>query len=415
MQAPQCKAGDKNFTIVYKKSFADWSSRFGPAEIVPAHVVEEQSGMTKTFVDYASDPTSPDLAKAIAFWNKGWAFNPGQLNKAIIPSSGPYLIDSWAAGQSLTLKANPSWWGTPPKTGTIVLRYIGGPQQAQALQNGEVQAMDPQPQVDVVNQLKALGNTITFSTSDQYTYEHLDFSFKGEFKDKTLREAFAKCVPRQQIVDNLIKPLNPDAQILQSRFVFPFQPAYSQFATGVGGQAYDSVDIAGAKKLLAGRTPTVRIGWRKDPAQLNQRRADTLALIQASCAKAGFKVVDTGTPTFFDKEWPAGNFDVAMFAWSGSPLATGTVGIYDSNSSQNPGGYSNPRVDALDQQLTTEIDKSAQVKTQLQLDTVLWSDLATIPLFAFPAVFAAAKNAQGLQYNATQADLSWNAADWSLS
>jgi peptide/nickel transport system substrate-binding protein len=371
--------------------------------------------MTKTFIDLASTPTSPDLAKAIEFYNKGWALNPGQLKKDIMPSSGPYVIDSWQANQSLTLKVNPKWWGAPPKTGTIVQRNIGGPQQAQALQNGEVQAMDPQPQVDIVNQLKAMGDKVNFSTSDQYTFEHLDFNFAGEFKDKNLREAFAKCVPRQQIVDNLIKPQNPNAKIYQSRFVYPFQPEYKDFENSVGGDKYNTVDIAGAKALLAGKTPTVRIGWRKDPAQLNKRRADTISLLQASCGQAGFKVVDTGTPTFFQKEAPSGNFDVALFAWSGSPLVSGNNGIYQTGGGQNFGKYSNPTVDADFKSVFAELDKTKQFGLLKKIDTQLWDDLVTIPLFAFPAVFASAKNTTGLQYNATQADLSWNIQQWGLS
>jgi peptide/nickel transport system substrate-binding protein len=417
MNAPDCKAGDKTATIVYKKPYADWEAQFGPAGgwILPAHIVEQQAGMTKTFIDYAKTPTSPDLAKAIDFYNKGWTFNPGDLKKDITPASGPYMIDSWTAGQSLTLKANPKWWGTPPKTGTVVLRYIGGTQQAQALQNGEVQVMDPQPQVDIVNQLKALGDKINFASSDQFSFEHLDFNFKGEFKDKNLREAFAKCVPRQQIIDNLIKPQNPNAKIMQSRFVWPFEPSYSQFENSVGGDKYNTVDIAGAKQLLAGKTPTVRIGWRKDPQQLNKRRADTLSLISASCSQAGFKVVDAGTPTFFSKEWPAANFDVAMFAWSASPLVTGSFGNYNTGGGQNPQGYSNPTVDKTLSDLNSELDKDKQVQLEKQIDTQLWTDLATVPLFAFPAILATTKNVEGIKYNGTQSDISWNIQDWGLS
>lgn len=412
---PQCKDGDKTVTLTYKTPFADWEGLYGPIVIMPAHIVEKQGALTKSIIDYADTPTSPELAKAITFYNTGWALNPGELKKDIMPSSGPYTIDSWAASQSLTLKVNPKWWGTAPKTGTIVLRYIGGPQQAQALQNGEVQAMDPQPQVDIVNQLKAQGDKVNFSTHDQYTYEHLDFNFKGQFKDKALREAFAKCVPRQQIIDNLIKPQNPDAKIFQSRYIFPFQPAYSDFENGVGGEKYNAVDIAGAKTLLAGRTPTVRIGWRKDPAQLNKRRVDTVALVQSSCAQAGFKVVDTGTPTFFQKEWPAANYDVAMFAWSGSPLVTGSNDIFSTGGGNNPNGYTSAVVDKAIKDLSAELDKDKQTAHIKTIDTTLWTDLATIPLFSFPAILASTKNAEGLEYNATQADLSWNVGSWGLS
>jgi peptide/nickel transport system substrate-binding protein len=245
----------------------------------------------------------------------------------------------------------------------------------------------------------------------------MDFNFKGPFADKNLREAFAKCVPRQQIIDNLIKPQNANAQIMESRFIFPFQPQYKDFVSTIGGSAYDKQDIPGAKALLqkAGKVGmTVRVGWRKDPAQLNKRRADTVALLQNACNQAGFKIVDSGTPTFFSKEWPGGQWDVAMFAWAGSPLVTGSDGIYTTGGGQNPGKYSNTKVDALTTQLDQEINKDKQLGIQKQIDTLLWGDVATIPLFAFPGIFAATKNAEGLEYNATQADLSWNADKWSL-
>jgi peptide/nickel transport system substrate-binding protein len=410
---PQCKAGDKDVTVTYTKPFVDWNAMYGQAEIMPAHIVEKQGGMSKKFVDYVKNPTSPDLKKAIAFWNKGWALNPGQLKKDIMPSSGPYMIDSWSAGQSLTLKANPKWWGTPPKTGTIVLRYIAGNQSAQALQNGEAQVMDPQPQVDIVNQLKRLGNQVNFTTGEQFSFEHVDFNFKGEFKDKTLREAFAKCIPRQQIIDNLIKPQNPNAKIDQSRWLYSFQPGYDQVAA-VAPTTYDKVDIAGAKQLLGGKTVTVKVGWRKDPQALNKRRVDTIALLQASCKQAGFNVVDAGTPTYFEKEWPSGQWDVALFAWQGSPLISGNSGIYTTGGGQNQGGYSNPQVDKLVTQLFQTIDQAKQLDLEKQIEQILWNDLFSMPLFTFPAVFATTKNVDGVVYNPTQAELVWNVRDWSL-
>jgi peptide/nickel transport system substrate-binding protein len=410
---PVCAKGGREIAVTYKKPYSDWEGLYGPGVITPAHIVAKQAGLTKSFIDLAATPTSPELAKAITFYNDGWGLSPGQLKKEIMPSSGPYVIDSWSAGQSLTLKANSAWWGTPPKTGTIVIRFIGGPQQAQALQNGEVQVMDPQPQVDTIKQLKALGDKVTVSTHDQFTFEHLDLNMGGLFKDRSLREAFAKCVPRQQIVDNLVKPQNPQAKILQSRFVYPFQPAYAELENSVGGEKYNTVDIAGAKTLLAGRTPTVRIAWRKDPEQLNKRRADTLSLVQASCRQAGFTIVDAGTPTFFDKEQPAGNFDVAMFAWMGSPLLGDNGDIYMTGGGQNHIKYSNPEFDKVFTDIYAELDKSRRTQLIKRADTLLWTDLATIPLFAYPAVFAVSKDVTGIEFNATQADLTWNVGNWS--
>ena len=409
---PRCGADGRTVTTTYRRPYADWSAQFGVATILPAHVVAKQGGLTKSFAYYADHPSSPELSKAIAFYNRGWLLKPGELKKDLMPSSGPYVIDSWTAGQSLTLKANPRWWGTPAKTRTIVIRFIAGSAQALALQNGEIQVMDPQPQADLIRQLRAMGDSIELTTGESFRYEHLDFGFNGVFRDRSLREAFARCVPRQLIVDNLVRSQNPKAKIMQSRFVFPFQPEYATFENGVGGQRYDQVDLAGARALLGGRRPTVRIGWYKDPAALNKRRADTVALIRQSCAAAGFTIVDAGDPTFFEKEWAAGNFDVAMYASYGTSLVAGNVDYFRTGGGQNPTGYSNRRVDRLLDRLVTQPDQGVQVGTLLELDSLLWADLATIPLFAFPAVVATRRDVRAVEFNSTMADLTWNVGRW---
>lgn len=418
MKKPACKDGEKAFTIEYTKPFADWETVF--ASFSPAHVFEKKTGIAD-IIAAADKPKDPALLKAAQFWNTGWALNPGELKKDITLSAGPYQLDSWTAGQSLTLTENPKWWGKKPAAQSIVFRYIGDTAQPQALQNGEVDVIKPQSQTDLVNQLKALGDKVVVQTGDEYSYEHLDFNFAGAFKDRRLREAFAKCIPRQTIVDNLIKPQNPTAQVLQSRFIYPFQPAYNDYISGIGGEAYNTVDIAGAKALVEQASPgkkvTVRLGWRRDPAALNKRRVDTITLVQESCAKAGFDVKDTGAPDFFDKALPAGNFDVALFAWIGSPVVSGDPSIFQTKAGgkggQNGGKYSNPEVDKLLDTLVTKIDKNEQLKVRKQVDTLLWKDLATIPLFALPALAAHGSKVSNVKQNATQNDITWNAFEWS--
>ena len=416
MNKPACKDGEKTFTVTYKKKYADWQASFFNQDILPAHLVEKGSSVAD-LIAAADAPTGADSLKAAAYYNTAWKLNPGELKPEIMPSAGPYTISKWDAGQSITLTANDKWWGTPPKAQTIVIRFLAGDAMVQALQNGEIDAMNPQPQVELVNQLKAAGDKVKFSTADQYTFEHFDFNFKGTFADKNLREAFAKCIPRQQIVDNLIKPQNANAKILQSRFVFPFNAPYSDFEASVGGEKYNTVDVAGAKTLVDAsgvKAPIqVRIGWRKDPAALNKRRVDTIALLQASCKGAGFNVVDAGTPDFFDKGLPDGNFDVALFAWTGSPLVAANKSIYTTGGGQNNYEYSNKAVDADLDSLAQEIDTDKQLVLLKKLDTALWTDLATIPLFAFPGILGTEPNVQGVEFNSTQQDLTWNAYEWS--
>src|SRR5699024_12086767 len=63
----------------------------------------------------------------------------------------------------------------------------------------------PQPTVDTLAQLENLGDAVAIQKGDTLTWEHLDFNFAegNAMTNLELRKAFAMCVPRQQIVDNL--------------------------------------------------------------------------------------------------------------------------------------------------------------------------------------------------------------------
>lgn len=414
MQQPQCEEGGKDIKVVYDTPYADWVAAMGGVTqgFMPAHVVEKQAGV-ESIVEAAKNNDTAALTKAAEFWNNGWSFSPGDLKKDIIPSSGPYMLDAWKAGESITLKANPKWWGTKPKTDTVVIRFIKQTEQAQALQNGEIQVAKPQPNADVLNQLAKAGDQVKVLKGDEYTFEHLDFNFNGKFADANLRKAFALCVPRDQIVEKLIKPVNPEADVLQSRFVFPFQPGYDQLAAAVTDGSYDKANLEQSKALMAGQTGVeVKIGYIAG----NQRRADAVALIKASCDQAGFNVVDHNSPTFFDDGGglDSGDFDVALFAWIGSSLVTGNYSTYLSTGTQNKGHYNNASVDQWMTQLNQTTDPDQQRQLITQLDKQMWDDLATIPLFTFPGVLAYSSTVEGVQYQPAQSELTWNMQEWAV-
>lgn len=410
MEKPVCEDGDKTIEVVYTEPFADWEAMFGGGTIMPAHIVEQQSGVEDLIAAISGDDMA-QLTAAAEFYNTGWVFNPGQLNPEITPSSGPYMLDSWQAGQSLTLTANPEWWGDPAATSTIVSRFITQDAQAQALQNGEVQIIAPQPNPELVAQLEALGDQVEVATGDDYTYEHYDFNFTGPFADRALREAFALCVPRQTIVDNLIKSQNPEATVQNSRYIFPFQDEYQEVADAVVGDTYAEPDIDRARQLLeeAGAVGTqVRIGYQTP----NPRRSDQVSLLRDSCNQAGFDIIDAGQEDFFGNGLANGNFDVAMFAWSGSPLVSGSSSTFITGGGNNNGKYSNPEVDALTAELNVTPDPAEQLELIKQIETILWEDLATIPVFAFPSITAWDANVENVVPNSTSAQVTWNKHEW---
>ena len=407
---PKCAAGDHSFTVTYSTVYADWASLFGPGTILPAHIVEKESGVKDLIAAVKSNDVKT-MIKIGDVYDSLWVVKPGQYKTDISPSAGPYQVSSWQAGQSITLKANPHWWGHPPKAATLVIRFIPQDKQVAALRSGKVQVIDPAPTPELLAQLNEPGTAVKVSMHDSFTWEHLDFNFRTAFKSKNLRRAFAKCLPRQQIVDNLIKPENPGAQILQSRFLLPFQPGYSH-VVNQGGQAYNTVDIAGAKKILQDEGKVgmkVKIAYQTP----NPRRKAEVDLIRDFCGQAGFKVVDGGTSTFFGGSLDRGDFDVALYAWTGSPLVTQSYTRYMTNGSQNSGGYHSPAVDQLLKQLYSELNPASQLQLESELDAQLWTDLATIPLFSFPALLATDPQMKGVQYNPGLSGVTYNADEWS--
>src|SRR5690606_34966293 len=124
-------------------------------------------------------------------------------------------------------------------------------------------------------------------------YEHVDLQISnsrnpGVFEDQRVREAFLKTIPRQQIVDTLIKPIIGEDALVRDSFVFvPGAEGYDDSVANNGSAAYEEVDIEGATALLAeaGVTnPEVCILY----ASNNPRRVNEFALIQESAGLAGF-------------------------------------------------------------------------------------------------------------------------------
>ncbi len=220
-------------------------------------------------------------------------------------------------------------------------------------------------------------------------------------------------MPREQILANLVRPVSPDAQILNNRFNQEFEDSYADASGGM----YDQVDLEKSAALLEGSGVAlpidVRLGWFDNGG--NARRTDQVALTIESCNQVGFNIIDAGSETFFDVELDAGDWDIAMFAWGGSPLKTSATGAFTTGGGNNNGSYSNAEVDALSDQLGQTLDSAAQAEIGNQIDAILWQDLATIPVFSFPGIVAYTDNAQNIIPNPSQNGLTWNAFDWAVT
>ncbi|UYQ78449.1 ABC transporter family substrate-binding protein [Glutamicibacter sp. JL.03c] len=414
-KGPEGAIDGKEFTVTFKDPDPDWQLQTWMMH--PAHVVAKKGGLsTEELVKAIQDGDSKKLEKAAKFWNEGWMTKPGTLpDEAEMPVSGPYKLESWKAGESVTLTANDKYYGTPAATKKLTFRFLADTGMVQALQNKDVDVIAPQPTVDTLAQLEGLGNSVNIQQGDTLTWEHLDFNFaKGnEMTNLELRKAFAMCVPRQEIVDNLVKPLNPEATVMNAREVFPFQDNYQEVVDASYDGRYDQVDIDGAKKILEEQDAVgtkIRIGYSAP----NERRTNEVAAIKSSCDKAGFKVEDAGDPKFFAPggTQERGDYEVALFAWAGSGQITSGQNIYASGKPQNYGKYSNEAVDEAWTKLATSLDPAVHAEQTKVIEKLLWDDLFGIPIFAHPGLSASGSDVQNVRHTATQSGIVWNAEQW---
>jgi peptide/nickel transport system substrate-binding protein len=429
-EIPEIGDDGRSITLTYSKPFADWEIAFGGLQDggigMPAHVVAEKAGLAdeQALIDLikglkrgdAEKPAKPNAElKAVGeFWNTGFDSKSLPGDTSLYLSSGPLIVDSITPDQSITLVRNDSYkWGPKPSVDEVTIRFIGAaPDQVQALKNGEVDIIAPQPSADTVELLNAIDG-VTVNIDDQLSYDHLDLNYSGVFADANVREAFMKTVPRQAIVDRIVKPIKKDAAPLNSQFFVPAQDAYKPSAEGNGSSVYAEPDIEGAKKLLAGKSPEVRIMYNKD----NPNRADAFSLIQESAEKAGFKVVDGGLGA---SDWGAalgkGGYDASIFGWINSGVGvSGVPQIFRTGSGSNYNGFSDPKADALMDKLMVTIDPAEQDKLTTQIDKMVWDSFYGLPLFQ--AVGLDAYNSdrvEGVVYQPNQTGVFWNFWDWKV-
>lgn len=422
-EVPKGPEGDpdgKEFTLTYKTPNPDWELQ----ELMgfPAHVVAKQSGMSvDELVKALKKQDKKKLAKPGKFWSTGWNKGKGKLPpKDLMVVNGPYIPESWDKGQSITLKANPDYWGEPAGVEKLVFRFVDNDAMVQALQNGDLDVMAPQPTVDTVKQLEDLGDQVKIHTGDTLTWEHVDFNFAGDsvFKDsKELRQAFAQCIPRQQIVDNLIKPLNEDAEVLNTRDTLPGQEGYEEVLDEAYDGSYDEPDIDKSKELIKKAGKSGKIKVRLGYAKPNPRRADITQLIKASCDKAGFDVKDVSAEDFGQ---PGGAvekhaYDAYLFAWAGSGQIASGENIYRGGAPQNFGEYDNKTVNEAFKKIKSTLDMDEHIKQEKIAEKELWDDMFGIPLFLHPGVDASSSDIKYVTHTMTQDGITWNADQWQVA
>ena len=447
---PTLSADHMSVTLRYKKKIANWDV-YGPGPSAVHSLVLMAEGKTSLqsvsaneaakdrFLKAFNDKDTALLKKIGKIWTEDYTITTvnDKTNPLLLVSNGGFILDSAVAKTSVTLVKNPKYNSGPALSGSvdkIVFKFIGdGTAAAQALANGELDIYAGQATADGVAKLKAI-NGVNVVGKDEVAYEHWDlhydtapdeapytglFSVKDGAKSKALRQAFLLGLPRNEIMEKLIAPINGVTTPLASTWVAPGSALYSKVTAANGSSFYSRGTQESRNKSALALVQKYYPNALKSPLKVrvlvpgnNPRRASEFALAKANLAKVGFDLVgDVRT------DWPSklGNsdYDVYFFAWVASSVTQRqSAEVFDTNGGNNIIGYSNKAVDAIIATLDAPLSESLLAAKYIQIERLTNADAITTGVFIHPGVAAVNKDLKNVKPGPLSPQMVWNYWEW---
>jgi len=434
--------------IEWKKFFPDWEV-FAPG-VSPVHaLVAMAEGKTKLgtnannvanknkFLRAFLSKDSEMLRKIGKVWST--AYNVTEVNDKTNPLllvvNGAMQVESIVKNQRVTLKLNPNYNSGPAMSGIEKIVYVTIPDStaaAQALANKEADyysALATADSVALLNKIKG----ITLDGTPEATYEHVELrsgaapggkEYTGPFagmsqKAKDLRTAALLAWPRQEIIDKIIKPVNPKAVVMNSLQYFPTEPNYGKMIAANGFDKFtegtQAQRTAKALALVKKYYPDAKAGSNSVKIEVlyntSARRASQAALAKAELSEAGFQV-NLNPKSNWGALLTDSTYDVAFYAWGKSSLLqTGNFASYKSADSDS--GYLNAKVDEIIGELELgNYNDDQRYSRYLAIEKLMAEDAVSLPIFLWPTLTAVNSDLKNVRPGPLVPNGLWNFWEW---
>ena len=326
-----------------------------------------------------------------------------------VSCTGPYVATSFTAMTDVKMRANENYWGGAPKADTVELKIIDDQDALDmALANGEI---------DLIAQETANGAS-KFTDTSKYTTDtvtttranFLSFNLKTEgLDDLAVRQAINYCIDREGYAD-----------VVYQGFATPCYGIYPDNLAFGGTDGLnltvDSYDADKAKEILAdaGYQDTdgdgildkdgVNLSFKVLTYSYNDNCIQLADMLQAELSQIGIEL-SIETQDVLDDPLASGDFDLAILNYAMAPIGTPSYFInmmFTTGASNNYGGYSNEKVDALAAEIGTTSDNDKVVSLTRELEQQVLDDMP----FAFVAdqqlIFVYSNKVKGVQINPTE-------------
>jgi peptide/nickel transport system substrate-binding protein len=253
-------------------------------------------------------------------------------------SGGPWKIDHWTKGVEVVLVPNENFWGQKPKLDKVTFKVQADTAaEFESFKNNEVSMIYPQPQLDVIDQIKAglEGAKSSFSPNTGNLEALWMNNASAPLDDVAVRQAIGYAVDRAAIVKQLFGALGVDApmQTLQS-------PVLAQYADTKAWSNYKK-DLDKVNDLMtgAGYQKNGSGIWAKGGTAIqltvkttagNARRELTEQILQSQLKEAGFdmKTDNQEAGALFGEQLPAGQYQMAIYAQVNTFINPGQCNLF---------------------------------------------------------------------------------------
>jgi peptide/nickel transport system substrate-binding protein len=453
---PKVSADKMSLTVKFGKPLPDWELLApGPSPVHALSLLADgKKGLQSAAVNAAAKAkfvkafTSKNTAQLKAMgnvWTK--SYNVTKVDKDTNPllliSNGGFIVSKFTFGDSMVFVRNPKYKSGPAMATknpikTVVIKVITDDTAAvQALRNGDIDIYyNSNATAGNRVTLEALPN-VTTSVNSGGVYSHLHLRvdsaqgesdvYSGPFagngpRAKDLRKAFLLAVPREQIIDTLMKPIYPAQKPLDTQWAFQGTPEYNQIikATGIsmyskGTQATRNAEaLALVKKYYPNASPEnpeVKVQFWHASTII---RDATAKLLIANAKQAGFEVIDN-IATAFPKGNRDSKYDATLYAFGlGSISQSNATGVFKSDGPSNNWGWRDSALDAIAASLQGDILTPAQVTAKrIAADKIVVNNYWGIPLYTNPTISAYNKALKNVKPAPVGDTITWNFFEWS--
>lgn len=338
-----------------------------------------------------------DAAKAAEIGDAAFSEQPS--------GTGPFMIESWAKNDRLTVQRNPDYWDAgKPYLDQVVYRVI--PDEATrsvALEAGEVDVVLGVSPAEVERLRSNPDIKIDEQTISRSVY--LGFPYDvAPFTDLKVRQALAAAVNVDSIVDFVQEGTVEKATTFYPPFIF--------------GSAEGSIAAAPAYNLEQANALLDEAGWavgadgirEKDgqrlsftltfPSAVLPAMRQTAEVIQQNLREAGIEInLDEREWAAFVGDWIEKKVELYIM---GISATTGSLDVSFPNQwltggSWNASRYSNPQIDEGFAAAASTLDDAERRSQYQALQQILAEDVAAVPLFHMRTYIAMNQRVQGFE------------------